>query len=526
MICEFWNDVTSDCRIIPNNYMDVGEQIDCLIRLLVFVFIVCLLFDLNLILYLILLFIIIFLCYIKGNMYNQKEHFSYKYPPQNENYKSKNSRSVKNTKTESQLPRFKRATEDNQGDMIEDVNYNPFAYDAKNLDVNDPYYTSNNYKIVGGPNPKTLIPPVITPPIMEQQYWKSNNLTVNSNINDNRNIDVYQSGYEVSTMCGDNSCPKVNNNFDYIKMNSNYKTVKQNQELLYDTQRENMKYHRNYLKEHPKNIRENFTLDDTGSGSGSDSASASESSYYDKPKIQNIGYVNKKCGYNKNQFEKSNLPVNVSLGKCQQGLKDYNKDLFTQIIQPGVYTVNQVNEPINSNIGISFEQQFEPLTYNVDEFGTVNFTQHDPRDPNFKEKDNILKYDDNEVIEPITPYNVYDPRFSGYGTSYRSYTDDNLGQVKFFYDDINSVRMPNYIVRSKIDFADFADTYGPMENSKGNIDNTAIRALANQKFLDDSLQFRTGMQERLMRKVNTDAWQQRYKPIYKTSQRMMGGKML
>lgn len=525
MICGFWNDITSDYRIIPDCDMRVGEQIDCLIRLLVLMFIVCLLFDLNLILYLILLFIIIFLCNIKGNMYNQKEHFSYRYPQQNENYKSKNSRSVKNKNlnSESSLPRFKRASEDNQGDIIENVNYNPFAYDAKDLDVNDPYYASNNYKIVGGPNPKTLIPPVITPPIMEQQYWKANNLTVNSNVNDNRYIDVYQSGYEVATMCGDNSCPKVNNNFDYIKMNSNYKTVKQNQEFLYDTQRENMKYHKTYLKEHPKNIRENFGVED--SASGSDSASGAFE-MTDKQKIQNIGYVNKKCGYNKNQFDKSNLPVNVSLGKCQQGLKEYNKNLFTQIIQPGVYTVNQVNEPINSNIGISFEQQFEPLTYDVDEFGTINYTQHDPRDPNLKEKDNILKYNDNEVIEPITPYNVYDPRFSGYGTSYRSYTDDNLGQVKFFYDDINSIRMPNYIVRSKIDFADFADNYGPMENSKGNVDNSTIRALANQKFLDDSLEFRTGMQERLMRKANSDAWQQRYKPLSKSSQRMLGGRKL
>lgn len=504
MICEFWKDITSDYRIIPNDYMCVGEQIVCLIRLLVILFLVCLLFDLNSIIYIILLFIIIFLCYIKGNMYNQKEHFSYKYPEQNKNYRSKNSRS--NLQTDS---RFKRVIQNNQGDIIEDTNYNPFAYDAKDLDVNNPHYTSNNYKIVGSANPKTFIPPVITPPIMDQQYWKANNLTVNSHINDNRYIDVYQSGYDVSTMCGDNSCPKVNNNFDYIKMNSNYKTVEQNQESLYDTQREKMKYHKTYLKEHPKNVRENFTLDDSTSDNSTDNYS----------KIENIGYVNKKCGYNKNQFEKSNLPVNVSLGKCQQTLKDYNKNLFTQIIQPGVYTVNQVNEPINSNIGISFEQQFEPLTHTIDEFGTVNFTQHDPRDPKLIDKDN------NQVIEPITPYNVYDPRFSGYGTSYRSYTDDNLGQVKFFYDDIDSVRMPNYIVRSKIDFADFADTYGPMENSKGNVDNSTIRALANQKFLDDSLSFRTGMQERLMRKTNSDAWQQRYKPIHKSSQRMMGGGM-
>ena len=83
--------------------------------------------------------------------------------------------------------------------------------------------------------------------------------------------------------------------------------------------------------------------------------------------------------------------------------------------------------------------------------------------------------------------------------------------------------MPNYVIRSKIDFADFADTYGPMNDKRGNINNSTIRALANQKFVDDAIVFRTGMQERLMRKRNSDGWQQRYKPINKNSQRMLSG---
>ena len=83
--------------------------------------------------------------------------------------------------------------------------------------------------------------------------------------------------------------------------------------------------------------------------------------------------------------------------------------------------------------------------------------------------------------------------------------------------------MPNYVTRSKIDFADFADTYGPMSNEYGNTNNSTIRALANQKFVDDALVFRTGMQERLMRKINADGWQQRSKPLTTSGQRMLGG---
>ena len=35
------------------------------------------------------------------------------------------------------------------------------------------------------------------------------------------------------------------------------------------------------------------------------------------------------------------------------------------------------------------------------------------------------------------------------------------------------------------------------------------------------MDFRTDLQERLMRKINADAWQQRVAPIYKTNQRML-----
>ena len=50
-----------------------------------------------------------------------------------------------------------------------------------------------------------------------------------------------------------------------------------------------------------------------------------------------------------------------------------------------------------------------------------------------------------------------------------------------------------------------------MNNLNGNENNSNIRALANQQFLDDALQFRTGLQERLMRKINSNGWQKRYK---------------
>ena len=114
----------------------------------------------------------------------------------------------------------------------------------------------------------------------------------------------------------------------------------------------------------------------------------------------------------------------------------------------------------------------------------------------------------------VTEADVYDPRLTGYGTSYRSYEDPLLGQTKFYYDDIDAIRMPNYIVRSNIDFAKYADKYGPLQtyNQYGNENTNKIRALAQDTFLRSSLQQRTELQERLMRKRNSEMWQLRKFP--------------
>ena len=231
------------------------------------------------------------------------------------------------------------------------------------------------------------------------------------------------------------------------------------------------------------------------------------------------GQINTSCGYDSKQL-KVGLPSNLKFGNCAKDptFKNYNDNLFTQTIQPGVYTRSEINEPINSNIGISFDQQFPPTTYEIDD-DNILYTEHDPR------VFDSSVFEDAKITEDsgVNAANVYDPRFSGYGTSYRSYNDDNIGQTRFYYDDIDSVRMPNYISRSNIDFALFADSYGPMKNQNGNVNTADIKKLAEQQFLDSTLEFRTGMQERLMRKTNANAWQQRLAPISKNSQRMMGG---
>ena len=219
------------------------------------------------------------------------------------------------------------------------------------------------------------------------------------------------------------------------------------------------------------------------------------------------GWVNSSCGYDSDNIL-HNLPTNELVGECNKATPDYNKNLYTQTIQPGVYTTNQIIEPVNSNIGISFTQQFPPVTCKRDPLtDELHYTEHDPRI--FIPKKKI------PTLPTVTESNVYDPRFTGYGTSYRAYTEDVTGQTRFYYDDINSIRMPNYITRNNIDHTSFGDSYGPLYdgNACGNTDTSEIRALANDEFLRATLQFRTELQERLMRKRNSEMWQLRKAPI-------------
>lgn len=396
---------------------------------------------------------------------------------------------------------------------------------------NNEYYTSANQMLAGPPNPKTLIPPVIVPPVVDLSYWKANNMVHFSNINEPSQIDVYKSGYQVSTCCGNMNGKiaipegvepqKTYWSTDYSGGCGNTQNLKENfvHQGIHRTPLNHQEYN---LQE--REIRE---AEDAQYAQQYNAMYNTSNQYQDASKQlqdypMNYGQVNTTCGYNPEQLYNAGLPANLSSGNCERDpiMKNYNNNLFTQIIQPGIYTRNEVNEPINSNIGISFTQQFEPTTCNVNpQNGDIMFTEHDPlqytppaRGPNMN------------VINSVNEANMYDPRFTGYGTSYRSYIDNTTGQPRFYYDDIDAIRMPNYIVRSNIDHQPFADSYGPIpgDGENGNAWNPEIRALANNAFTNAAIEFRTDLSERLMRKINANAWQRRVAPISTSGQRMAG----
>jgi len=512
-----------DYSVIPLEGMSYSEQMNAITRLVLLVFLVLFLVgfkDSFFFLILSLLFIII-LYYLQRK---QMERTS-------ENYKVLKPNDITPDYHAYPVPKLSRFGWENPAEYF-------WCNDGYNLDslsqtqsntlkprnpdftnkgiINNENYTSRNQKLVGQANPKTKIAPVIVPPIAELDYWKANNLVTHSAINEQTQVDNYQSGYQVMTCCP----PMLNN---YAFPSEKHNNIAQDQVI------ENIN-RTNYFKENYKNTNLDKIQVPTGDLEYHNGNIDFQYPFLKAPKGSVVilpggeGQVNAGCGYNPEQLFSSDLPGNLPSGFAQQDprMKNYNKNLFTQIIQPGVYTRNEVNEPINSNIGISFTQQFEPLTCHSDLItGDITYTEHDPR---VIDTDVFTKQPP-RVETQATESNVYDPRFSGYGTSYRSYTDDNLGQTRFYYDDINSIRMPNYITRSNIDRDPFADSYGPIPagDEFGNKDNNIIRGLANNAFLDNSLEFRNDLQERLMRKQNARAWQQREAPIRTGGQRMSGG---
>ena len=188
------------------------------------------------------------------------------------------------------------------------------------------------------------------------------------------------------------------------------------------------------------------------------------------------------------------------------------RNMNIQTIQPGVYYKNNGLETVSSNIGITeTDWRNEPVKTVVDN-GDVYYDEYN----------NTSRFKKEPLSKSAGPEDIYDPRFTGYGTSYRSYFDDYIGQPKFYYDDVNAMRMPNYITRSKIDHLDFAESYGPVSDNYEER-NEHMREAVNQSFLDNSLLFRNDLQERLMRKRNSEMVYNRQFPKSTAGRRMLRG---
>jgi hypothetical protein len=367
-------------------------------------------------------------------------------------------------------------------------NENVFTNNKKQYNPNFLTKTDNN-KLVGAPNPKTLVPPIIAPRSLDLHYWSMTNEFNQDIINHEKKRYDDESGYIVKAEneSGHSYNLDLTPN-DYhlrpVKIKRKSETKQPNytfKKLLNNRYKTLEEFSSDSIHEKNNNYSEHFQMDINRDNRGNDRGSSSQENFQSEKNVDN-----KYAELNDDEYQLFNKEF-----KTNRYFKDkYNPNLLTNTVTPGVYHINDRNEPINSLMGISHEQQFQQSSF-----------------------------EDVEPFESVNMSNTYDPRFYGHGTSYRSYIDENVGQPRFYYDDINAIKMPNYITRNAIDVTSFGDSYGPLNG--GNKYTQDIHKLADQEYMNATTNFRNEMMQRLMRKRNSESWQQRTFPIRTGGQRML-----
>ena len=326
---------------------------------------------------------------------------------------------------------------------------------------------SINQQLVGPPNPRTLVRPIIPNPIYDFETWLPNDFVVPQGINDQKRQELFQNGY-ISLPCDSFSYPNTNDRRSPI-----------NSDI-----REN--YSNEYSVPNPMNYNQ---------------------SNYNIPSPT----IDISCGYSPTNLS-YDLPINYQSTSCQKttDMKEYNRNLFSIPIQPNIYTSSEVNQPYASmyNLGISETNPFPPMipSYNP-KTNQLNMKEYAPSQVQPR---NLPPYQSEHFGRPLRN-EIYDPRLTGYGTSYRSYVEPMTGQPRFYYDDIDQQTQPNYITRNNLDIYGFASQIGPLQEST--LEGNRLRETANQNYTDNQLLFRTELQQRLLHKNNSREWQQRQAPI-------------
>jgi hypothetical protein len=226
------------------------------------------------------------------------------------------------------------------------------------------------------------------------------------------------------------------------------------------------------------------------------------------------------------------LPETSTMVYDDKFFEQPNASLFLQNIQPNIFSYAVDTTPINSLAsGITYTPQVPPKFRDqvYSKSDGLTYPIYTRIDPQLIREDGVparlleqpirsdwsAKYSSWEAPAGSVNYeDIYDGRFTGYGDPYRAYSDINLGNVSYYYGDVDAYRYPNFITRSKVDFIEYTNPMGkvqPYYQRTAGVND--VRPFVENQFVSDTTYFRENIMESQMRKRNSELWQTRYAPI-------------
>jgi hypothetical protein len=215
-----------------------------------------------------------------------------------------------------------------------------------------------------------------------------------------------------------------------------------------------------------------------------------------------------------------------------------DRRMYLQDIQPKMYSYSMNQEPINSNLGISYNPQPAPRFLDQVNNNGVNMPLYSRIDPQLVRSDGTRGQINAQPLRTEWSANyssyipsagsidfedIYDPRFNSYGDGQRAYSDINTGQVKYYVSDLDAYRQPNFITRSNVEFTEYRTPQNqvwPEYNRTASLDD--MRSKVASQYDADSMFFRQDLMEHQMSKMNRENWQQRFAPLRKTNNSSIG----
>ena len=418
-------------------------------------------------------------------------------------------------------------------------------------------YQSRFENMYKGNDPRTLVPPNITPRLWDRDAWDRGDLYEPSYLNTKRAFDMVNSGYlpeddpsvgyltakTVIPQDTDYKWPLVHDFSDENHM-YNYKmlgdmtrpqmvekriltldnTIDKTKDIQMTIENKaetiepfnSKKAGCNTCKQPPPPIPivENFQPNTYQTSSMNSKRTPSGMSSYDTSYPATVGSVYSgdllaRCGYDRDNLL-YNIPVNTSVGACDQRpeMASYNEALYSIAVQPDVYYRSQIQEPIGSNIGISFNQTLPITTQQMNADGSTTLTNMDPR--TFKVAQDPVSRDD-DVLD-IT--DIYDTRDTGYGPAYRGYVHELTGQPRWYYKDIDDVQRNSYISFNDIDILEKADKRGIIATPEDVRQRAAgFIQYVDHEFIERTNNMRIQMQQTFADKARDPTVQLRRNPI-------------